>query len=182
MSVTTILWTSTALQVNFLGNNTTWYEFFYVETRDSQEIQFPCQSSPIACRKASTSKAPPSFRRCLFLFHFCPHPASTTQRWERSKVARQQQQQQINCCSCAGLAESTRKRTCDKMLSLNSNVKKGKISFNILKIFLQFVNFIQTCELLKRFWKSSWNSLNFRFIPKVNESSTRRKNFANRAQ
>lgn len=72
MSVTTILWTSTALQVNFLGNNTTWYEFFYVETRDSQEIQFPCQSSPIACRKASTSKAPPSFRCCLVLFHFCP--------------------------------------------------------------------------------------------------------------
>lgn len=67
-------------------------------------------------------------------------------------------------------------------LNVDSNVKKRKISFNILKIFLQFVNFIQTCELLKRFWKSSWNSLNFRFIPKVNESSTRRKNFANRAQ
>lgn len=67
-------------------------------------------------------------------------------------------------------------------LNVDSSVKKRKISSNILKIFLQFVNFIQTCELLKRFWKSSWNSLNFRFIPKVNESSTRRKNFANRAQ
>lgn len=180
MSVTTILWTSTALQVNFLGNNTTWYEFFYVETRDSQEIQFQCQSSPIACRKASTSKAPPSFRCCLVLFLFCPHPASTTQRWEAIK-------------GCASTTATTNKllflcrigREYEKTnlrLNVDSSVKKRKISSNILKIFLQFVNFIQTCELLKRFWKSSWNSLNFRFIPKVNESSTRRKNFANRAQ